>query len=115
MGFRVAWGRTGNLVAGPRPSLPVDGGFQWLVLLVVLLGRRFDEVWFGHGSSAKKGLADHGDYCYVSDGRARERGGGTRERSIDMGAPLRGHGRAVGRPGAPFKSTPERHDHAIHL
>ena len=48
-------------------------------------------------------------------GRARERGGGTRERSIDMGAPLRGHGRAIGRPGAPFTSTPERHDHAIHF
>src|SRR5680860_1542645 len=25
------------------------------------------------------------------------------------------HGRAIGRPGAPFKSTPERHDHAIHF
>src|SRR3954466_4560158 len=34
-------------------------------------------------------------------GRARERGGGTRERRIDMGAPLRGHGRAIGRLGAP--------------
>jgi hypothetical protein len=56
-------------------------------------------------------LADH---CYFSGGRARERGGGTRER-IDMGAPLWGHGRAVGRPGAPFTSTPERHDHAIHF
>jgi len=59
-------------------------------------------------------LADRGDHCYSSGGRARERGGGTCER-IDMGAPLGGHGRAVGRPGAPFTSTPERHDHAIHL
>ena len=32
-----------------------------------------------------------------------------------MGAHLRGHGRAIGRPGAPFKNTPERHDHAIHF
>ncbi|GLY70275.1 hypothetical protein Atai01_68940 [Amycolatopsis taiwanensis] len=31
-----------------------------------------------------------------------------------MGAPLEGHGRTIGRPGAPFTSTPERHDHAIH-
>jgi hypothetical protein len=59
-------------------------------------------------------LADHGDHCYFFGGRAGERGGGTRER-IDMGAPLRGHGRAIGRPGAPFTSTPERHDHAIHF
>ena len=50
----------------------------------------------------------------LSGGRARERGGGTRER-FDMGAPLRGHGRTVGRPGAPLISTPERHDHAIHF
>ena len=67
------------------------------------------------GSLRKNPLTDHGDHCYFSAGRARERGGGTRERSIDMGAPLRGHGRAIGRPGAPFKSTPERHDHAIHF
>src|SRR5690242_20656409 len=59
-------------------------------------------------------LAERGGHCYISGGRARERGGGTCER-IDMGAPLGGHGRAVGRPGAPFTSTPERHDHAIHL
>jgi hypothetical protein len=59
-------------------------------------------------------LADHGDYCYLLGGRARQRGGGTRER-IDMGAPLWGHGRAIGRPGAPFKGTPERHDHALHF
>jgi len=59
-------------------------------------------------------LADRGDHCYIAGGRARERGGGTCER-IDMGAPLGGHGRAIGRPGAPFTSTPERHDHAIHL
>jgi hypothetical protein len=65
-------------------------------------------------SLRKNPLEDHGDHCYSSGGRARERGGGTRER-IDMGAPLRGHGRAIGRPGAPFKSTPERHDHAIHF
>jgi hypothetical protein len=44
----------------------------------------------------------------------RKRGGGTCER-IDMGAPQRGHGRAIDRPGAPFTSTPERHDHAFHL
>jgi hypothetical protein len=65
-------------------------------------------------SRRKNPLADHGDHCYFSGGRARDRGGGTRER-IDMGAPLRGHGRTIGRPGAPFKSTPERHDHAIHF
>ena len=56
----------------------------------------------------------HGDRCYSSGGRARERGGGTRER-IDMGASLWGHGWAIGRPGSPFKSTPERHGHAIHF
>jgi hypothetical protein len=50
----------------------------------------------------------------LSGDRARERGGGTRER-FDMGAPLRGHGRTVGRPGAPLISAPERHDHAIHF
>ena len=66
-------------------------------------------------SLRKNLLADHGDHCYFSGGRARKRGGGTRDRSIDMGAPLWGHGRAIGRPGAPFKSTPERHDSAIHI
>ena len=66
-------------------------------------------------SLRKNLLADHGGHCYFSGGRARERGGGTRERSIGMGAPLRGHGQAIGRPGAPSKSTPERHDHAIHF
>ena len=65
------------------------------------------------GSLRKNALTDHGDHCYRSGRRARERGGGTRERSIDMGAPLWGHGRAIGRSGAPFKSTSERHDHAI--
>src|SRR6185437_14003197 len=39
--------------------------------------------------------------------RARERGGGTRERSIDVGAPLWSHGRAVGRPGAPLAALPK--------
>jgi hypothetical protein len=59
-------------------------------------------------------LADHGDHCYLCSGRARQRGGDTHERT-GMGAPLWGHGRAIGRPGAPFTSTPERHDHAIHF
>ena len=35
-----------------------------------------------------------------------DEGGGTRER-IDVGAPSGGHGRAIGRPGAPFTSTPK--------
>jgi hypothetical protein len=59
-------------------------------------------------------LADHGDHCYLCSGRARQREGGTHERT-GMGTPLWGHGRAIGRPGAPFTSTPERHDHAIHF
>lgn len=90
----------------------VDDGRQRLPLT---------EVWFRHAAitSQARGLrtnplADHGDHCYFSGGRARDRGGGTRER-IDMGAPLRGHGRTIGRPGAPFTSTPERHDRAIHF
>src|SRR3954465_7041894 len=58
-------------------------------------------------SAREKPLAGWGDRCYRPGGRARERGGGTRERSIDMGAPLRGHGRAIGRPGAPFRALPE--------
>ena len=68
----------------------------------------------GPGASAKP-VGGPRRPLLLSGGRARERGGGTRERSIDMGAPLRGHGRAIGRPGAPFTSTPERHDHAIHF
>src|SRR3954452_10879840 len=56
-------------------------------------------------SAREKPLAGWGDRCYRPGGRARERGGGIRERSIDMGAPLRGHGRAIGRPGAPLTST----------
>lgn len=64
--------------------------------------------------AAKTRWRDHCGHCYVSDRPCSERGGGTRER-IDMGALLRGHGRAIGRPGAPFPGTPERHDRAIHF
>jgi len=53
--------------------------------------------------------------CYRFRDCATGRGGGTRARDIDMGALFRSHGRAVGRPGAPSRHTPERHDHAICL
>jgi hypothetical protein len=63
---------------------------------------------------ASRDAATPGNHVRFPGDRARERGGGTRGRN-DMGAPLRGHGRALSRPGAPFASTPERHDHAFHL
>ncbi len=45
--------------------------------------------------------------CHAGLVRATTRGGGTRER-CDMGAPSRGRGRAIGRPGAPItKDSPK--------
>ena len=72
-------------------------------------GRRLGDAEHTH---RKNPFAHRGGQRYFRDGRARDRGGGTRER-VDKGAPLGGHGRAIGRPGAPSTSTPERHDRAI--
>jgi len=56
---------------------------------------------------ARKPVGGHRVRWYPRRGRARERGGGTRERCSDMGAPLRGHGRTLGRPGAPSATLPK--------
>ncbi|VXB80577.1 hypothetical protein MICRO8M_60097 [Microbacterium sp. 8M] len=52
--------------------------------------------------------------CYCRLRRAGMRTGGGPDERIDVGAPDRSHGRAIGRPGAPRKRTPERHDHEHH-
>ena len=39
--------------------------------------RDSDAMVFGHRASAKTRWRNHGSHCYVSGGRARERGGGT--------------------------------------